>query len=121
VVRTDRPIHWESTLPASPTGLDDVGSRVVDASTGSISTLCPADEVSVAAGNAPTCGRSRPPAPRACPAGSLNGDADTSDSRRAALDRGRPAQNLGLAATGVKLSPTIVVALASRRARATPT
>jgi hypothetical protein len=97
--------------------LDDVVLEAIDGTTGAIATLCPADEVSVAAGNAAFLRPESASGTPACPAGSLNGDAGTGDLVvHLSVAAGAP-QNLGLAATAVKLSPTLVVALASEAAQ----
>ncbi len=113
--------------PADPAGadallfpngqLDDVVLESIDAATGAITTLCPADEVSVANGNAAFLRPESTTGTASCPGGSLNGDADTDDRVVELSVAGGPAQNLGLAATAVKLSPTMVAALADEAAQ----
>lgn len=114
VVRTDPsdPLGVDAELFADGV-LDDVVLESIDATTGTITTLCPADEVSVAAGNAAYLRPESAAGTPSCPGGSLNGDADASDRVVQLALAGGASQNLGLAATAVKLSPTIVVVLAS--------
>jgi len=114
VVRTDPtdPLGVDAQL--FPDGvLDDTVLESIDAVTGAITTLCPADEVSVAAGNAAYLRPESSTGTPSCPGGSLNGDGDLTDLVVQLAPAGGPSQNLGLAASAVKLSPTIVVALAS--------
>jgi len=109
--------------PADPLGvdaelfadgaLDDVVLESIDAATGTITTLCPADEVSVAAGNAAYLRPESSAGTPSCPGGSLNGDGDTGDRVVQLALAGGASQNLGLAASAVKISPVIVAALAS--------
>ncbi|MBY0276359.1 hypothetical protein K2Z84_13520 [Candidatus Binatia bacterium] len=113
--------------PADPLGvdallfadgvLDDTVLESIDAATGAVATLCPAGDVSVAAGNAAYLRPESSTGTAACPGGSLNGDADTKDQVVQLALAGGPSQNLGLAATAVALSPTIVAALASEAAQ----
>ena len=93
--------------------LDDVVLESIDAATGTISTLCPADAVSVAAGNAAYLRPESATGTGPCPGGSLNGDGDTNDLVVQLALAGGASQNLALAATAVKLTPSIVVAIAS--------
>jgi len=112
--------------PADPLGIDallfadnnlhDTVLEVVDASAGTITTLCPADDVAVSAGmtaflrpEAPAGG----PATPACPKGSLNGDVDTSDLVVQLWPGSGAVQNLHCAATAVAMSPTWIGALLS--------
>jgi Tol biopolymer transport system component len=113
--------------PADPLGvdallfadgaLDDVVLESIDAATGAVTTLCPAGDVSVAAGNAAYLRPEADTGTGSCPGGSLNGDADARDEVVQLALAGGPSQNLGLAATAVKLSSTIVAALASESAQ----
>ncbi len=106
------PLGVDATL--FPDGvLDDVVLESVDAATGTFTTLCPADEGSVASGNAAYLRPESTSGTGSCPAGSLNGDGDTSDLVVTLSVAAGASQNLGLAATGVKLSSTMVTALAS--------
>ena len=115
--------------------LDDTVLRVFHASNSTdptITTLCPAEEVSVAAGNAaflrpevdtaflaagetppgsrPGEGEPEPP----CPAGPLNGDGLIDDDTVVHLWTGtEPVPSLGRGATAVALSPTWLAALVS--------
>lgn len=113
--------------PADPAGadallfpdgqLDDVVLESVDATTGTITTLCPADEVSVANGNAAFLRPESTTGTASCPGGSLNGDGDTADRVVQLSIAAGPTQNLGLAATAVKLSSTLVAALVDEAAQ----
>jgi Tol biopolymer transport system component len=104
--------------------LDDTVLEVLDTALPSPTpiTLCPADDVAVAAGNAaflrPESAGFASDNPN-CPAGTntggladLNGDGDTNDSV-VHLWTGGAAQNLGRAATAVDLSSTVLAALVS--------
>ena len=113
--------------PADPLGvdallfadgaLDDVVLESIDATTGAITTLCPAGDVSVAAGNAAYLRPEANIGTASCPAGSLNGDGDASDEVVQLSLAGGASQNLALAATAVRLSPAIVAAIASESAQ----
>ena len=110
------PLAVDALLFADGT-LDDVVLEAIDGTTGAISTLCPADEVSVAAGNAAFLRPESTAGTPTCPGGSLNDDADTDDLVvHLSIAAGAP-QNLGLAATDVKLSPTLVAALVNEAAQ----
>ncbi len=112
--------------PADPIGIDAIlfedGEltatvlEAIDATTGNVTTLCPAGEVATAAGNAaflrPEAPVSVPTTP-ACPKGSLNADADTSDEVAQLWPGSGGVQNLHCAATAVAMSPTWVGALVS--------
>ena len=92
--------------------LDDVVLESIDAATGAITTLCPADEVSVAAGNAAFLRPESAVGTGTCPGGPLNGDGDTDDLVVHVSIGGAAAQNLSMAASAVKLSTTMVAAIA---------
>ena len=111
---------------ADPLGIDavlfadgSIGDTVleaIDATTGTVTTLCPAGAVTVAAGAAAFLRPEAPvglPATPSCPQGSLNGDADTSDLVVQFWPGSGPVQNLGLAATAVSLAPSYIAALVS--------
>ena len=107
--------------------LDDTVLEVLDTGIPSATpiTLCPADDVAVAAGKAaflrpeaagfasgnPNCPAPTPPPPTPS-TGDLNGDGDTNDEV-VHLWTGGAAQNLGRAATAVDLSSTVLAALVS--------
>jgi len=102
--------------------LDDTVLEVLDTGMPSPTpiTLCPADDVAVAAGNAAflrpeaagfASGNPNCPAPTPS-TGDLNGDGDT-DDEVVHLWTGGPAQNLGRAAKAVDLSSTVLAALVS--------
>ncbi len=118
VVRTDPgdPEGADALLFADG-AVDDVVLESIDAATGAITTLCPAEEVSVASGNAAFLRPESTVGTASCPAGSLNGDGDTTDLVVTLSIAGGPAQNLGLAASDAKLSSTIVTALADEAAQ----
>ncbi|HEV7735161.1 MAG TPA: hypothetical protein VGR62_23525 [Candidatus Binatia bacterium] len=97
--------------------LDDTVLEVIDATSGAITTLCEADEVSVAAGNAAFLRPESTVGTASCPGGSLNVDADTDDLVVQLSIGAGPVQNLALAASAVKLSPTLVAALADEAAQ----
>ncbi len=119
-------VFVRSLDPTDPLGIDamlfangeinDTVLEAVDATTGTVTTLCPAGEVSVAGGAAAFL---RPeaavglPATLACPKGSLNSDADTSDLVVQFWPGSGAVQNLGVAATAVSLSPSYIAALVS--------
>ncbi|HVM95854.1 MAG TPA: hypothetical protein VMT89_05665 [Candidatus Acidoferrales bacterium] len=94
--------------------LDDTVLRVVDTTTGQVTTLCPADKV-VVAGN--VAAFLRPEAAgdaHGCPAGpDLNGDGDTSDSVVHVWQPAASVRNLKRAATNLALSDTWLAALLS--------
>ncbi len=96
--------------------LDDTVVEVVEATSATITTLCPAADVTVAAGKAAFL---RPeasvgvPATPACPKGSLNGDGDTSDLVVQLWPGAGAVQNLQCPATVVALSSTRLAALVS--------
>jgi len=96
--------------------LSDTVLEAVNATSGAISTLCPADEVSVNAGMAAFLRPEVPigsPATPACPKGSLNNDFDTSDLVVQFWPGSGSVQNLARAATAVSLSSTHIAALVS--------
>jgi Tol biopolymer transport system component len=97
--------------------LGDIVLEVVDPVTGDITTLCEADDVSVAAGNAAFLRPETTDGTLDCPAGSLNGDGDTDDLVVHYWSGSGTAQNLGLAATDVELSSAIIAALADEDAQ----
>ncbi len=96
--------------------LGDTVLEAINASSGGVTTLCPADQVSVAAGAAaflrPEAASGLPATP-ACPKGSLNSDADTSDLVVQYWSGFGAVQNLGKAATAVSLSSSYIAALVS--------
>ncbi|MGH3638868.1 MAG: TolB family protein [Mycobacterium sp.] len=112
--------------PADPLGiddllfdddaLDDIVLEAIDATSGTVTTLCPADAVTVAAGTTAFLRPEAPlggPATPACPKGSLNGDADTEDAVAQLWPGSGSVRNLRCAATAVTMSPTWVGALVS--------
>jgi Tol biopolymer transport system component len=114
--------------PADPLGidallfpngaLDDTVLEVVDAATGTVTTVCPATEVAVAGGNAVFLRPEAPPgapATPACPKGALNGDglADGDTVVHLWQPGGGNAQNLGRSATAIGVSTIGLAALVS--------
>jgi cysteine-rich repeat protein len=99
--------------------LDDTVLEVLDASgpTPTLTTLCPAEDVSVAAGNTaflrPEAATGTGPGP--CPTGSLNTDTSPVDTDVTDLVvqrwTGGAVENLGRAATAVSMSPQWIAAL----------
>jgi Tol biopolymer transport system component len=119
-------VFVRSTDPTDPLAIDallfannqlsDTVLEAVDATTGTITTLCPADQVSVAAGKAAFLRPEAPvgsPATPACPKDSLNGDADTNDLVVQLWPGSGAVQNLHCAATALAMSPTWIGALLS--------
>jgi cysteine-rich repeat protein len=92
--------------------LDDTVLEVIDVGAGSVTTLCPAEDVAVSSAGGAFL---RPEAPSggtvACPAGDLNGDADTSDLVVHRFTGSGPAENLGRAGVAVAVSPSWIGAL----------
>ena len=94
--------------------LDDTVLEVFDATSGALTTLCPAVDVAVAAGNAAFLRPEAPVGTADCPGGSLNPpDVDTDDLVVQLWQPGGAVQNLGVAATAVALSDGYVAALVS--------
>jgi Tol biopolymer transport system component len=93
--------------------LDDTVLEVLDAASGEATTLCPADEVAVAAGRAAFLRPESPVGSPACPGGSLNADADTNDLVVQLWPGAGAPGNLGRAATAVALSEAWLAALVS--------
>ncbi|MCC6763867.1 MAG: hypothetical protein IT293_04310 [Deltaproteobacteria bacterium] len=112
--------------PADPLGIDsllftngvlsDTVLEAVDATLGTVATLCPADAVTVAAGSAAFLRPETPaglPTTPACPKGSLNADVDTSDNIVQLWPGSGSVQNLHCAATAVTMSSIWVGTLVS--------
>ncbi|HUO38143.1 MAG TPA: hypothetical protein VMU34_10005, partial [Mycobacterium sp.] len=99
--------------PADPLGIDtilfangqlaDTVLEAVDASSGAISTLCPAEQVSVANGAAAFLRPESASGTANCPGGSLNSDLDSTDAVVQFWPGSGSVQNLGRAATAVSL------------------
>jgi len=119
-------VFVRGTDPADPLGiddllfdddaLDDTVLEAIDATTGAVTTLCPAEAVTVAAGaaaflrpEAAVGGAATP----ACPKGSLNDDGDTDDDVVQRWSGSGSVENLRCAATAVTMSPTWIGALVS--------
>jgi len=115
--------------PADPLGIDaalfpngklnDIVLESINATSGTVTTLCPADEVAVAAGNAAFLRPESAVGTAACPGGSLNPslnptqDVDTSDEVVQYWPGTGAVQNLQCPATAVALSSTRLAALVS--------
>ena len=113
--------------PADPLGidaqlfadgaLDDTVLQVFDTGSSALTTLCPADEVSVAAGRAAYLRPESAVGTANCPGGSLNPpDGDVADEV-VSLWTGGPTQNLQCPATALSLSSTWLAALVSECAQ----
>src|SRR5262249_14459612 len=104
--------------PADPNGvdallfpngsLDDNVLEVVDATSGVVTTQCPAAEVAVASGVAVYLRPESTVGTAGCPAGSLNSDGDTSDQVVQLVVGAGSTVNLGLAATAVRIASPVV-------------
>jgi len=79
--------------------VDDTVLEIVDATTGTVTTQCPAGDVSVAGSTAAYLRPESASGTPACPGGSLNGDVDVADQVVQLVQGVGPTQNLGLAAT----------------------
>src|SRR5262249_44816979 len=119
-----RDVFVRSTDPADPLGidtelfadgqLDDTVLEVVNATSGAVTTLCPAEDVSVANGKAAFLRPESSTGTAACPSGSLNPpDGDTSDLVVQLWPGSGSVQNLFCPATAIELSATWVGALVS--------
>lgn len=93
--------------------LDDVVLEVVDSATGSVTTQCPAGDVTVADGRAAYLRPESAAGTAACPGGSLNADTDTADEVVHFVVGTGTSTNLGLAATSIDMSPTLIAAAVS--------
>lgn len=95
--------------------LDDTVLEVVDPAptTPTVTTLCPADAVSVAGGRAAFLRPESTTGSTRCPSGSLNVDGDTIDRVVQFWPGSGDPVNLGLAATQLAMSDTWIAALAS--------
>ncbi len=110
------PLGIDNLLFANGSLSDDV-LEVFDTTTSTMTTLCPAEEVAVHEGAAAFLRPESPVGTTACPGGSLNGDADTSDLVAHLWPGSGSAINLGRAASAVALSPSHVGALVSESAQ----
>jgi Tol biopolymer transport system component len=99
--------------------LDDTVLEVLDASSGVLTTLCPAADVAVADGKAAFLRPEAAVGTAACPGGSLNGDSDTNDLVVQLWPGSGPVMNLGLAAVAVSMSDAYISALVSEAAEGT--
>jgi hypothetical protein len=93
--------------------IDDDVLQIVDGTTGVVTTACPAGEVSVGGANAVYLRPESTFGTGGCPAGSLNGDGDTTDDVVQLVVGAGATQNLGLAATAVRASSAVAAALIS--------
>ncbi len=87
--------------------------EVFDLATASMTTLCPAEQVSTAAGRAAFLRPESSTGTADCPAGSLNGDGDVSDLVVELWNGGGVAETMGKAAVRVALSDQWLGALVS--------
>jgi len=96
--------------------VDDTVLEAVDADSGTVTTLCPAEDVSVAGGAAaflrPEAQAGLPATP-SCPKGSLNADGDTDDDVVHLWPGNGSVVDLNCAGAAVSMSPTWVGALVS--------
>ncbi len=93
--------------------LDDMVLEVIDATTGAVTTQCPAGDVSVAGSNAAYLRPESAIGTLACPGNSLNSDMDVDDQVVQLVQGAGATQNLGLAATAIAASATRIAALVS--------
>ena len=93
--------------------LTDSVLEVLDAGTGTLRTLCPATQAAVAGGMAAFLRPESSVGTVACPAGSLNGDADVADTVVELWPGSGDPVSLGVAATAVAMSDTTIAALVS--------
>jgi hypothetical protein len=93
--------------------LTDAVLEIVDGASGVVTKQCPAGQVTVAGGVAAYLRPESTTGTVGCPSGSLNGDGDTSDQVVQLVVGAGATQTLGLAATSVRMSSTVVAALAS--------
>lgn len=91
--------------------LDDVVLASFDPMSATLTTLCPAEDVAVAAGRAAFLRPESATGTGACPGGSLNGNGDEDDRVVQLWPGSGPVVNLGLAGTAVAISATDVAAL----------
>lgn len=99
--------------------LDDTVLHVLNAGTGALTTLCPAEQVVVADGRAAFLRPEAPVGTASCPPGSLNDDTDTDDSVVQLWPGAGAVQNLGRAATALAISSTHLAALVSESGEGT--
>jgi len=113
-VDVDDPLGMEVDTQLFADGrLDDVVLEVIDSATGTITTHCPAEDVTVAGGAAAYLRPESTTAATGCPSGSLNGDGDSDDEVVHLVVGTGASQNLGRAADGLAMSATTVAALIS--------
>ncbi len=93
--------------------LDDTVLEMFDAATKTMTTLCPAGDVAVAAGNAAFLRPESVEGTARCPAGSLNTDGDLDDEVVQLSLAGATPLDLGRAAVAVGLSGELLAALVS--------
>ncbi len=106
---------------ADPTGIDnllfdnnqltDSVLEVLNTGTSTLQTLCPATQVAVANGMAAFLRPESAVGTVACPGGSLNGDADATDTVAELWPGAGNAQSLGVAARAVAMSPNAIGAI----------
>ncbi len=104
------PLHVDNLLFHNNQLTDSV-LEALDTGTGTLHTLCPATQVSVAGGMAAFLRPESAVGTATCPAGSLNGDGDTLDTVVELWPGSGNAQSLGVAATAVSMSTSAIAAL----------
>lgn len=95
--------------------LTDSVLEVLNTGTSTLQTLCPATQVAVAGGTAAFLRPESALGTAACPAGSLNGDGDSTDTVAELWPGSGNAQSLGVAATAVAMSPSAIAALVDEK------
>ena len=108
------PLHVDNLLFHNNQLTDSV-LEVLDTGTNTLTTLCPATQVSVAGGMAAFLRPESAIGTGTCLAGSLNGDADVSDTVVDLWPGSGAPQSLGVAATAVSMSPNGIAALVDER------
>ena len=91
--------------------LDDTVLEVFDPASAGVTTLCPAGDVAVVGDAAAFLRPESATGTPACPAGSLNGDADMTDQVVQYWPGSGAVENLGKAATAIALTATHVAAI----------
>jgi hypothetical protein len=111
--------------PADPLGTDnllfdnnqlsDSVLEVLNTGTSALQTLCPATQVAAVGGMAAFLRPESALGTAACPAGSLNGDGDSTDTVVELWPGSGNAQSLGVAATAVAMSTSAIAALVDEK------
>ncbi len=95
--------------------LTDTVLEVLNTGTSTLQTLCPATQVAVANGMAAFLRPESAVGTVACPGGSLNGDADVTDTVAELWPGSGNAQSLGVAARAIAMSPNAIGAIVDER------